>query len=140
MQRLHSRFPGGPPGVGLLLLRTAIGVHLLMEGSACLLAPESMSAASWAFCLLAITAGIAFLSGFLTSTTGALLALGGIAFHVWQHDLWQPMPTCGSPVENLLNVNVIVIGAALALLGPGELSLDAHFFGRRKIIIPRANS
>jgi hypothetical protein len=33
---------------------------------------------------------------------------------------------------------VALIAAALVLLGPGALSLDARWFGRREIIIPPA--
>lgn len=38
------------------------------------------------------------------------------------------------PAESL--VGVIILAAAIALLGPGAFSLDARLFGRREIVIP----
>jgi hypothetical protein len=36
----------------------------------------------------------------------------------------------------LLSFDAIGVVLAAALLGPGAISLDAYFFGRRKIVIP----
>jgi hypothetical protein len=37
---------------------------------------------------------------------------------------------------NLPSLDTIGVALAIALLGPGAISLDAYFFGRRKIVIP----
>jgi hypothetical protein len=33
---------------------------------------------------------------------------------------------------------LVAVAAALVLLGPGALSIDARLFGRREIVVPRA--
>jgi len=45
-------------------------------------------------------------------------------------------PSAFVPIDRLAALILIVDAAALALLGPGALSLDARLFGRREIIIP----
>lgn len=40
----------------------------------------------------------------------------------------------------LSEIYAIVLAAAIILLGPGAFSLDARFFGRREIIIPKKSS
>jgi hypothetical protein len=37
-----------------------------------------------------------------------------------------------------LDLTMIVVAVAIALLGPGAISLDSALFGRRKVIIPRS--
>ena len=69
-------------------------------------------------------------TGFRTPLAGTFSALAGIAVHVWH-------PSVDPSIVSLLSSNTIAIATAIALLGPGALSLDACFFGRRKIIIPR---
>jgi hypothetical protein len=49
--------------------------------------------------------------------------------------VWPP-PEASGLVDRLAAVILLVDAAALALLGPGALSLDARLFGRREIIIP----
>jgi hypothetical protein len=46
------------------------------------------------------------------------------------------MPGAAVLVDRVAAVILIVDAAALTLLGPGALSLDARLFGRREIIIP----
>ena len=122
MQRLFSTFPRGRPGVGLLLLRAAVGVSLIVHGRACLAGEEQ---GRWALVagLLAIMAGAAILIGFL-APLAALLA--GFVF------IGNPDVLGGGPATIFL----IVMAAAVFLLGPGAWSLDARLFGRREIVIP----
>jgi hypothetical protein len=129
LRRLYSTFPGGLPGVGLLLLRAAIGLRLLVHASAWMGEPQWHVGISILGLLVLIT-GISFLLGLLTPLAGVLSAVAGIAVHIWH-------PSCGPSLVSLLSFNTTVMAVAISFLGPGALSLDAHFFGRRKIIIPR---
>jgi len=118
--------------VGLLLLRVAVGLSLVVQGGADL--------AAWghgiggAADLLAILTGASLLTGFLTPLAAilALLAGAGVAFS------WLPSPipeVLGGAATTLL----IVMAAAVLLLGPGAFSLDARLFGRREVVIPRSS-
>jgi hypothetical protein len=48
----------------------------------------------------------------------------------------------GAPSSSIVEIDTVVAAyvaadaAALALLGPGALSLDARLFGRREVVIP----
>ncbi len=133
MRRMYSIFQGGLPGVGLLLLRATIGVRLVIQAFAWIAESQSLPAGTWALGLLAFVIGISFLAGFLTRLAGVLSALAGAAIHLW-HPAWD------HSIAILLSFNIVLIAAAISLLGPGAFSLDARFFGRRKIIIPRVAS
>jgi len=132
MQRLFSTFPDGRPGAGLLLLRGAIAGTLLVLGGPCLAHAGQADGWTLAVGLLATASGVSLLIGFLTpfGVLAGLVALG--------LTLLRPGP--GAPVllnEKLAAVLVVVVAAAVALLGPGALSVDARLFGRREISIPR---
>lgn len=134
MRRLYSTFPGGLSGVGLLLLRVAIGVRLVIQASGWMAQSQTFSAGIWGPGLLAFVIGVSFLAGFLTRLAGIFSAIAGAAIHIWH-------PALDHSIIVLLSFNTIVIASALSLLGPGAFSLDARFFGRRRVIIPRvANS
>jgi hypothetical protein len=133
LRRFYSTFPGNLPGIGLLLLRIAIGVGLLIHAFSWLIEPQTSNNGMWAPCLLALVIGISFLLGFLTPLAGSVSALAGIAIR-WLHPEWSASMT------GLLGVSPLVMVIAITLLGPGAFSLDAYFFGRRKIIVPRATN
>ena len=44
--------------------------------------------------------------------------------------------TADDGLHGIASMFVVVDAAAIALLGPGAFSVDAHFFGRREIRIP----
>ena len=48
---------------------------------------------------------------------------------------WTP-PSASVLIDRLAALILIVDAAALTLLGPGAVSLDARLFGRREIIVP----
>lgn len=131
MRRFYSTFPSGLPGVGLLLLRAAIGIRLILHVSACITESHVLAEGMWAPCLLAFLISLSLLAGFLTQVVGVLFVLAATAIELF-HPAWS------HPIAGLLSFNLVVIAVAICLLGPGALSLDAYFFGRRKIIIPRA--
>ncbi len=130
MRRLYSTFPGSLPGAGLLLLRITIGGGLLIHASSWLIEPQTSSNGMWAPGLLALVVGISFTLGFLTPLASSVSALAGIAIR-FSHPQW------GASMTGLLGVSPLATVLAITLLGPGAFSIDAYFFGRRKIIVPR---
>lgn len=132
LQRLFSTFPGGWPGVGLLLLRAAVGITAVIQGGVYLTNGGSPTLETWVAGLFVATAGISLLIGFLTPLSGALVALATLCIA----RSWFPLPAPNLFSTPLPAVLVIVVSTAVALLGPGALSVDCRLFGRREIIIP----
>jgi uncharacterized membrane protein YphA (DoxX/SURF4 family) len=130
LKRRYITFPGGLPGLGLLLLRIAIGARLLLEGLRCVVDPAGLNPGGLVLALLALGTGTSFVLGFLTPVGAAVSALAAATLRLW-HPVWF------SAFEDLSSINTIVVAIAIFLLGPGAISLDAYFFGRRRIIIPR---
>ena len=129
MRRLYSTFPGSLRGAGLLLLRITIGARLLIHAFSWLIEPQTSDNGMWAPGLLSLVIGISFILGFLTPLASSISALAGIAIRLL-HPEWS------APMTDLLGVSPLVTVIAITLLGPGAFSLDAYFFGRRKIIVP----
>jgi uncharacterized membrane protein YphA (DoxX/SURF4 family) len=135
LQKLYSEFPGGYPGLGLLFLRlVACGMLLTFEwrGLAVTKAAENHTMVWIALAVLLVSGGVLVLLGFLTTVGSVVLgsiegawgvysAVTSIAGH---YDPW-PYP--------LLIVGVLT---SLVLAGPGGFSLDAYFFGPKRIRIP----
>jgi len=135
MQRLFSTFPDGGPGAGLLLCRAAIGGSLLVLGGSYLVHAPQAGAWSLAIGLVAAASGASLLIGFLTPL-GVLAGLVAIGLAL----VW-PSPACRALANGkLAGLLLGVFTAAVALLGPGAISVDARLFGRREISIPRARS
>lgn len=130
MQRWYRTFPHGLPGIGLLVLRIAIGAKLVIEASSCMLDPQSLKLGVWLLGALVLGIGTSFVLGFLTQLVAGVSALAGAAVCLW-HPAWA------SSFLHLPSLETIGVTLAIALLGPGAISLDACFFGRRKIVIPR---
>ena len=123
-----SEFPCGVPGLALLLLRSAAGVVAIYEGYRHL-SPGHTSIemlAGAASCL----SGALLLMGLFTSLAGIVAALGALAGSM------SSLPANSAPEPVLTSVFVAITCLSLAMLGPGEWSIDAHLFGRREIIIP----
>jgi uncharacterized membrane protein YphA (DoxX/SURF4 family) len=129
LQRWYRTFPRGLPGIGLLVLRLVIGAKLVIEASSCMRDPQGLKLGVWLLALLALGIGASFVLGFLTQLVAGVSALACAAVYFW-HPAWA------SSFQNLPSLDAIGVALAIALLGPGALSLDAYFFGRRKIVIP----
>jgi len=133
LQRLFSAFPDGQPGIGLLLLRTGAAAALVVQGGACLALRHVSSWGTWVAGATEILAGALLAFGLLTPLGAAIGALGtagaALSWFPWP----MPFPS-GTGIGSVLRVLVL---AAIALLGPGAISVDAVLFGRREITIPR---
>jgi uncharacterized membrane protein YphA (DoxX/SURF4 family) len=73
------------------------------------------------------------LIGFLTPAACALVGVVGAGIEL----SWFPSSSLNVFDTKLSALFVIIIAAAIVLLGPGAFSLDARLFGRREIIIPQ---
>jgi uncharacterized membrane protein YphA (DoxX/SURF4 family) len=131
VQRYFSTFPGGRPGVGLLMLRIVVGGAASMQGAVYLARTIEPNPLTWLAGALASVSGLALLAGFLTPASGAIAGLT-LAFIV---ATWTP-PDTSVLIDRFAALILIVDAVALALLGPGAHSLDARLFGRREIIVP----
>ena len=123
MQRLFSTFAGGWPGIGLLLLRLLTGAALIYFGVAGVL--EAPPLTIIVLQIIGIGAGLLLLIGLWTPVAGALAAIVKIwmaCSRYFSHsgDPWIP-------------IVLAVLGAVLAMVGPGAWSIDARLFGRRRI-------
>ena len=123
-------FPGGTPGVGLLLLRAAIGGTAIVQGGVYLAKSDNLIFGMWIVGVLAIASGALLLIGFLTKAAGVLAGLSSVGLSL------VPALPLNSFDTRLSLFFVIVMTAAIILLGPGAFSLDSRLFGRREIIIP----
>jgi uncharacterized membrane protein YphA (DoxX/SURF4 family) len=131
LQRLFSAFPARWPGVGLLVLRAAVGLTAAVEGGAYLASAAPASPGAVAAGLLLAAGGVSLLAGFLTPL-GAVLTASCAA------SLGLSLLPAASPtlfVDNLAIVFVVIVALAIVLLGPGAYSVDSYLFGRREIVI-----
>ncbi|GIL39714.1 hypothetical protein TMPK1_19510 [Rhodospirillales bacterium TMPK1] len=114
-------FPAAAPGYALILLRTsaAVSVHLDLHGHLAVGRPP------WMIAVL-VCVSLVLLLGFVTP----LAALATAAIEV----VPLVLAADNAPLAAFL---LPLRDVALALLGPGAYSLDAHLFGRRVLILPQ---
>lgn len=120
MQRLFSTFPCGLPGAGLLLLRAVVAIPLIHAGLHTASSPAPVISE-----LVTAGAAILLLFGLWTPLAGGLIAVVELGLAL------------SHPADPWTFVRVGVLGAALAMLGPGGCSVDARLFGRKQIEIPQ---
>ncbi len=119
MRRLFWTFPNGLPGIGLLLLRIALsgaqvdGVVLTWQ--------NQPSGPGLALSIVEAISALGLLVGFFTPLWSASTGL----IEVWKAG--------ADPVALLPHGLMASIGASLALLGPGAVSIDAWLFGWRRV-------
>ena len=132
LQRLYSTFPGGRPGIGLLLLRVAVGLAAAAGGAFYFSGPSGSSSEKSILGAALIIGGVLLATGFLTPIAGLVIGICflGIALS------WLPAPAWFLHDVKLMAFAMIISAIALALLGPGAFSLDGRLFGRREIVIP----
>lgn len=131
MRRFFSGFPGGWPGLGLLLLRATVGITATVHGGVCLLDSTHRVFGMWVVGILALATGVLVLIGFLTTIACFLVGLGSAGILL----SWSPLSTV-NVLDARLAGFVLMVSAAIVFLGPGAFSLDSRLFGRREIIIP----
>lgn len=107
-------------------MRLVAGIALVVQGGTTLrggllIAPVILH-------VLAVGAGLLLLAGLWTPIAGALVAILA---------LWNTFTEPGDPWPNIM---LGTLGAALALLGPGAWSVDAHLFGWKRIDPPDRKS
>jgi len=126
LQRLFSTFASGSPGVGLLLLRLLTGAALIYFGIGSLL--EAPPLAIIVLQIIAAGMGILILIGLWTPVAGTLATI----VKVWIA-LSEYFSHSGDP---WLSIVQAILGAVLAMVGPGAWSIDARLFGRKRIDMP----
>jgi putative oxidoreductase len=121
MRRLFSTFARGAPGAGLLLMRLASGIGLVVDGVMVLRAePPLVPALLHTF---SAGLGLLLLAGLWTPIVGAVAAVDA---------LWYAFSS-GHPGRWIM---LATLCAALALIGPGAWSVDARIFGWKRLDIP----
>ena len=119
MRRLYSTFAGGWPGIGLILMRLVVGFALVSSAGSALLSSPAIPVT--VLSVLLVAAAILLIIGLFSPIVGTLVAL---------------IETCRFvtiPEDRLVYLLVATFGAALAMLGPGLWSIDAHLFGWKRI-------
>jgi uncharacterized membrane protein YphA (DoxX/SURF4 family) len=103
----------------LFLIRLAAGSSLLVDGIDILHADHSTQSIILGW--VALGDGALLLAGLWTPFAGCLLVLLAAWEILFQH--YPPYP----------NILLSSMGAAIALIGPGAMSIDAWLFGWKKI-------
>jgi uncharacterized membrane protein YphA (DoxX/SURF4 family) len=111
-------FPGGGPGVALLLIRVAVGAGLLLDSA-------SRAVGVLTRCDFSVRIAVAaiLLAGVLTPVFAVLAVALAVANLII-------IGTTNAPIAILVSLDAI----ALILLGPGAYSIDARRFGRRVLM------
>jgi putative oxidoreductase len=119
VQRLFWSFASGWPGGGLLAQRLLLGIAQVYYFFACVNATPVCGTVV-PQCIGAL-GGVLMLVGLWTPVAGILVAIT----EVW---IAFSLPTSAA-----LPPVLAVLGASLAMIGPGAWSLDAWLFGRKHI-------
>lgn len=120
MQRLFTTFANGWPGVGLLIKRLIMGIALLSR--AAVVFNGHPATTQIALHMAGGFFGLFILAGLWTPIAGTLIAVV---------ELWIAFAGGDDPWMSII---LAVLGATLAMIGPGALSIDARLFGRKRIL------
>jgi uncharacterized membrane protein YphA (DoxX/SURF4 family) len=131
LQLLFSAFPGGLPGISLLLMRAVLGIGMILEGGAYFL-DSGPAPVAWVAGIAALISGGLVLVGLFTPLMAIVagLELIGLVVAAIPH----PTPNFFDSQSALILGLAIVV--AIIGVGPGRFSVDARMFGRREIVIP----
>jgi putative oxidoreductase len=114
VQRLFSTFAGGRPGAGLLIQRLLLGAALLYFVGGTVAAPQVIGA----------LAGLLLIAGLWTPLAGIVAACA---------EVWI---TFSAPAYTGIPAALALLSVTLALIGPGEWSVDARLYGRKHFVPP----
>jgi putative oxidoreductase len=106
--------------MGLLCLRLGASVALFHDG----VVGSAESPRQVLRLLIEAAFAMLLCAGLWTPIAGGAAAIIG---------LWAAFWRSGDPWSHIL---LAILGAGLAMLGPGAWSVDAHLFGRKRIRIP----
>jgi uncharacterized membrane protein YphA (DoxX/SURF4 family) len=115
VQRLFSSFAGGWPGAGLLMQRVLIGGALQF-----CVAAKPFGAPQ----VIGALAGLLLIAGLWTPVAGVVAACA---------EAWTAFSL---PADPVLPAALAVLAVTLALIGPGEWSIDARLYARKHILPP----
>jgi uncharacterized membrane protein YphA (DoxX/SURF4 family) len=108
-------------------LRAAVGGSAIIQGL------NSIASSALIVGILEIASGALVVIGFLTPIAAVVIGLSVGAAALAHFSL----SSVNLGDAKWMSASVVLLSAALALLGPGAISIDARLFGRREIIIPR---
>ena len=123
MRRFISNFVGGRPALGLLLIRIAAGAALAIDGTVRAQFGEPLLPLTLG--LLEVATGAVLIAGLWTPVAGILSMALSIGEILVFHDTLCPA------------ILLACMGAGLAFIGPGALSIDAWLFGLKRIDIDK---
>lgn len=132
LQRLFSTFPGGRPGIGLLLLRAAVGGIAITLGILYLSGQIERTGVVWGAAVTLMAGGLGLVIGFLTPLASLLVASCVLGMTL----SWFPSATPSLFGGHLMSLLLVTTAVGISLLGPGAFSMDGYLFGRREIVIP----
>ena len=113
-------FPRGLPGFALLLLRLSVAVAVLFD---CYVHRQQLP--GW-IQIAAVLLAVILSAGYLTP----LAAVTSLLFHL---GVWSQLGLGSATLAVIICLDAI----AIALLGPGEYSVDSYRFGRRVVVLIR---
>lgn len=138
LANLVRAYPTGLPGFGLLVLRLAVGVYLIVDTIWFNPANNSGSLVAQAARLFELGCGALLVIGLWTPVVGALLSFAIVMQLVQRAASDAGYASLGGDWLNTLLYFITV--AAVTLLGPGAYSLDAQQFTRKQFIVIPSSS
>jgi hypothetical protein len=123
VRRFISNFVGGRPGLGLLLIRIAVGAALITDGRERVYSGQHLALLTLG--VFTIADGVLMTAGLWTRLAGSFVLALSICDVLFYHE--GPCPA----------ILLACMGAGVAFVGPGALSIDAWLFGLKRIDIDK---